>query len=192
MKGSTCADGSKQRPYITKEKSSLPTVSSEALVVPLVIDDNEGKDVVTADVVGAYLNDDMDYFFTMKIEVTMIDFMFKVDSGKYSSYVRTHNNKTLLYIKILKALYGCIKSGLLWYNLFFKTLRKIGFVLNPRDLCVANNVINVKQYSIMWYVDNLKVSHVESSVVDEVIKTIKSYFGKMIVTRGMKHKYVGI
>ena len=80
----------------------------------------------------------------------------------------------------------------LWYNLFSSALRKIRFVLNPYDLCLANKVINNKQCTITWYIDNLKISHVDYSVVDGVIKVIKSYFVKMIVTRGAKHKYVGI
>ena len=50
--------------------------------------------------------------------------------------------------------------------------------------------IHGKQCTITWYVDNLKVSHVESPVVDIVI--INSYFKNMSVTRGTKHKYVGI
>ena len=92
----------------------------------------------------------------------------------------------------MKALYNCIKSGILWCNLFSETLRKLVFVFNPHDLCVAKKVINGKQFTITWYVSKLKVPHVESSVTDEVVRAIKSYFEKMIVTRGVHHKYVGI
>ena len=107
----------------------------------------------------------------------MVDFMVKADPGKYSRHVCTHNNN-ILYVNIVKALYRCITSGLLWYNLFFENLRKIGFALNPDDLCVVNKVVNGKKCTITWYVDDLKISHVESSVVDDVIKAVKSYFGK--------------
>jgi len=192
LKGRTCVDGSTQRPYITKEESSLITVSTEALVATVAMYENEGRDAATLDVVEAYLNADMDDFVATKIEGMMVDFMVKVDSEKYSKYVRIHNNKKGLYVKILKALYGCIKLDLFWYTFFSETFRKIGFVLNPYDLCVANKVVNNKKCTITWYVDDLKISHVDSSVVDRVIKTIKSYVGKMTVTRGTKHKYVGI
>ena len=97
----------------------------------------------------------------------------------------------MLYVKILKVLYST-KSGLWWHNLFSETLQKIDVVLNPYNLCVANKVINNKQCTITWYVANLKISHVDSSVVDGVIKAIEYYFGKMTVTRGVKHKDVGI
>ena len=139
-----CVDGRKQRLYITKDESSLSTVLTEALIETLVIDKNEGRDIVTADVVEVYFNADMDNFFEMKIEGMMVDFMVKSDSGKYSSHVRTHKNEKVLSMKIVKALYRCTKLGLLWYNLFSETLRKIGFSLNPYDLCVANKVTNGK------------------------------------------------
>ena len=80
-----------------------------------------------------------------------------------------------------------ISLGLLLYNLFSDTLQKIGFILNPYNICVANKSINGKQCTITWYVDNLKVPYVESSVVDSIINSIESYFGKMTVTRGSKH-----
>ena len=38
----------------------------------------------------------------------------------------------------------------------------------------------------------MKISHKRSSVVDEVIKEIEKSFGKMMVTRGSKHTFVGI
>ena len=53
-------------------------------------------------------------------------------------------------------------------------------------------MINNKKSTITLCVGNLKISHIDSSVVDGFIKAIESYFGKMTVTRGVKHKYVGI
>ena len=40
--------------------------------------------------------------------------------------------------------------------------------------------------------DDLKISHVERVVVDDVIKEIESHFGKMSVTHGNKHSYLGM
>ena len=39
--------------------------------------------------------------------------------------------KKVLYIRIFSANYCCIESVLLWYQLYAKTLKKIGFKLNP-------------------------------------------------------------
>ena len=87
-----------------------------------MIDINKGRDVSTSNVVGAYLNADMNDFFALKIEGIMVGFIVKADPEKYLKHVRIHNTKKELYVKMLKVIYGCIKSCLLWYNLFSETL----------------------------------------------------------------------
>ena len=46
----------------------------------------------------------------------------------------------------------------------------MGFELNPYDMCVANAMINGKQCTIVWYVDDNKISHVDPNVVTDIIK----------------------
>ena len=60
IKGHTCADGRKQQAYINQEDSTSPTVSTESLLITLMIDANENRDVATADVPGAFLHSNMD------------------------------------------------------------------------------------------------------------------------------------
>ena len=85
-----------------------------------------------------------------------------------------------------------MKSALLWYELFTTTLKDMGFELNPYDECVANKMINGKQCTIAWHVDDNKISHVDKDVVSEVIKCIEEKFGKMTVTRGDNHVFLGM
>ena len=103
-------------------------------------------------------------------EGQMVDYMVQANPEKYGPYVHTtKKGKKILYVELLKALYGCIKSALLWYKLFTSTLEQMGFVLNPYDPCVANKMINGKQCTICWYVDDLKVSHMEKDVVSDIM-----------------------
>jgi hypothetical protein len=60
IKGCTYANGHKQRKYISKEEVASPTVQLEHLVLLLLIDEQEGRDIATADVVGVYLLVDME------------------------------------------------------------------------------------------------------------------------------------
>jgi hypothetical protein len=56
-------------------------------------------------------------------------------------------------------------------------------------------MINGKQCTILWHVDNLKISHVDPSVVKSVIELLQSEFGKeapLTITRGKVHKYLGM
>jgi len=55
IKGRGCADGRKQREYMSKDDTSSPTVCIEALVFSCMIDAMEGRDAATADIPGAFL-----------------------------------------------------------------------------------------------------------------------------------------
>jgi hypothetical protein len=68
----------------------------------------------------------------------------------------------------------------------------MGFELNPYDTCVANKTIDGKQCTLVWYVDDTKISHVDGNVVSHVIKKIETKFGKMTVTQGKEHVFLGM
>ena len=79
----------------------------------------------------------------------------------------------IIYIQLDKALYGCVQSMLLWYELYLSTLKDMGFELNPYNMCVSNANIKGKQCILCWYMDGNKISHVDPKVVDKVIETIE-------------------
>ena len=100
--------------------------------------------------------------------------------------------KRTLYVQLMKALYGCVQSALLWYKMFSTTLTNMGFKLNPYDLCMANTTIDGKQCTVLWYVDDNLISHVDLKVVISIIGKIEDKFGKMAVTRGKLHEFLGM
>ena len=59
IKGRACADGRKQRLYIPKEEVTSPTVQLESLILTMLIDAQEGRDIAVADVGGAFLLSEM-------------------------------------------------------------------------------------------------------------------------------------
>ena len=58
IKGGGCADGRKQRDWLSKEYMLPPTVSTEGLMLSYLIDAMEGRKVATADIPGAFLQTD--------------------------------------------------------------------------------------------------------------------------------------
>jgi hypothetical protein len=58
IKGRTVAGGRVQKGLYGKEKTASPTISTDALVMSILIDACKKWDVVTADVSGAYLRAD--------------------------------------------------------------------------------------------------------------------------------------
>ena len=105
--------------------------------------------------------------------------------------VTIKNNKRVLYVELYKALYECIQSALLWYDLYISTLQDMGFELNPHNMCVINSMIDRKQCTMCWYVEDNKISHKDPKVVDKIIKRIESKFEKMTSTRG-RHGFLGM
>jgi hypothetical protein len=111
---------------------------------------------------------------------------------EYEVFVVLENGVKVLYVLLLKAMYGCVKSALLWYKFFTETLENMGFVLNPYEPCMANCIIKGKQCTSAWYVDDNKISHVDPEVVSMVIDKIEAVFDKMTVTRGRDHSFLGM
>jgi hypothetical protein len=94
-------------------------------------------------VASAYLKARMDDFVLMKFVGASVRILCELNSS-HEQYVVFENGVEVLHVCLIKALYGCVKSALLWYKLFTGTLKKIGFVLNPYDLCVANSMIDAR------------------------------------------------
>ena len=60
---------------------------------------------------------------------------------------------------------------------------------------MANKIVNGKQLTVVWHVDDLKVSHVDADVIDEFLVQLDDEFGKetpMNKSRGRVHSYLGM
>ena len=192
IKGRTCADGRKQRAYINQEDSTSPTVSTEALLITLMIDANENRDVATADVPGAFLHSDIDEETFVVVDGALVDILVK-SNNKYAKYIHiTSTGKKLVFLQLDKALYGTVMAARLFFDNLSGVLKEYGFVANEYDVCVMNKMINGKQCTVVWHVDDLKLSHVDSKVVDEVLQHLSTIYGELSVTRGDSHTYVGM
>ena len=191
VKGRACADGRPQRKYIPKEDATSPTVSLESLILTMIMDANEGRDTATADVAGAFLKGEMPDFVLLRLMDEEVDIFCDVDP-KYKEHVVYEKGHKVLYVQLQKALYGCMLSAVIWYETFANSLLDLGFKLNEYDPCVANKTVDGKQLTIAWYVDDMKISHVDSKVVDWLIEELEKVHGKMTVTRGNKHTFVGM
>ena len=100
----------------------------------------------------------------MVLRGDFVDIMCQVNPD-YEKFVSYAGKQKVLYLHLLRALYGCIQSSLLWYELYSKTLKDMGFVINEYDRCVANKMIKGNQCTICWYVDDNKVSHMSDDVI---------------------------
>ena len=180
MKGRTCADGSCQRKFLKiHETVASPTVSTEGLLSTFIIDAYEGRHIGSFDIPGAYLHTSMpkNKQVVMRLRGKFVDMMCEANP-KYRDHVVYENGQKVLYSRVLQAIYGCIESALLWYNLFKSTLEGMGFTINPYDRCVANKIVNGHQCTVVWYVDDAKVSHKDPQVVKDVVAAVEKELGR--------------
>ena len=97
---------------------------------------------------------------------------------EFSKHVEISNGKPVLHCECDKCLHGSLDSGKLSYLKLSKFLEVNGFEPNPYESCWCNKVTNGHQLSIIFHVDDLKISHKDPKVVDDFIKSVDSEYGK--------------
>jgi signal-transduction protein with cAMP-binding, CBS, and nucleotidyltransferase domain len=74
--------------------------------------------------------------------------------------------------------YGTLKAVRLFWLLLSEKLQEWGFTINSYDACVANEVVDGKQHTMIWHVDDLNITHVDSKVVEHIIEMLEAEFGR--------------
>ena len=68
---------------------------------------------------------------TMKITGVLVDMIVQLNPNTYGEYVVYEKGRKVLYVQVLRAIYGMLVSSLLWYKKFRKELEEYGFKFNP-------------------------------------------------------------
>ena len=68
----------------------------------------------------------------------------------------------------------------------------MGYQRNEYDCCVMNKIIENKQCTVLWHVDDLKKSHVNPAVVFRFLDAEYGKIAKMSITWGKVYKYLGV
>jgi hypothetical protein len=195
IKARGCADGRKLRAYTLRVDAMAPTVTTAAVFITSVIDAMEKREVAVVDIPGAFMKAEMDELVYMKLTGKMAELMCKFDPTTYSPFMSRERGQTVLYVRLVKALYGTVRAARLFWDKLTTTLEGWGFVINPYDVYVANKTINGKQRTVAWHVDDLKISHAGRQGVDDFIKQLDDEFGKespLTKSRGDIHDYLGM
>ena len=93
----------------------------------------------------AYMKDIVHMRLTSKLAEPMVATTHKI----YRPFVTYGTgNVPVLYVKLKKALYRCLKSALLFYEKLRGDLEGIGFKINPYDPCDENAVVKGQQMTV--------------------------------------------
>ena len=199
IKARGCTNGYGQHNFISKEETRSPTVSIYALMCSCAIDAIEGRKVITCNIPGAFLQSDWpknEFPTYLRFDGAMVDIICKIEP-KYKSYViNTRKGNRILYGEMNKAVYGSVLSSVLFYNKLSMFLQDNNFEINSYDGCTFNKMVDGSQLTIQFHLDDLKCSHRNQQVLEDVINLLNNKFKtkteELLVTRGTVHDYLGL
>ena len=168
----------------------------EAVFLTAVINAWENRKVAVLDVPGAFMQVDMDELVHVRFQGKMVDKLLEIDHDLYASYVSVENSEKVMYVELLKTLYGALQAArLFWEKLQTKLVKEWGFTPNLYDSCVVNKMVDGRQLTVAWHVDDLKISHEKEEALDEFIGMMENEFGQdapLSISCGPAQDYLGM
>ena len=191
LKSRLVAGGHRQDRDVFDSVSSA-TVGTSSVMMVSAIAAMEGRSAAVIDFPGAYLNSDLPANHPpvyMRLDKQLAKIACDLDNT-YTQFIRDDGT---VIVQLLKALYGCIQSSQVWYDLLTLRLGGIGYIKNAQDPCVFNKV-NRKgnQVTIVIHVDDIMITTRGEDILTEEIKLISEKFGELTVSRGKKLNYLGM
>jgi hypothetical protein len=198
IKARGCADGRPQREYITKDQSSSPTVANNALFATCLVDAIEKRAVAICDIPGAFLQADwpQDEPCYIRFEGIMVDMICQIEPSYIKCIKYGRNKRKWMIGKLSKAIYGTLLGARLFYDKLRGLLEEWDFIINNYDECTFNKMVNGKQLTVQFHVDDLKISHMDETVIKDMVNDLNGIFGQdgtlLEASYGKVHEYLGM
>jgi hypothetical protein len=154
MKARLVADGRGQDPEMYPDKAS-PTIAVHSVFAILALCTGiRTLHLAKVDIKGAFIQTPMKgppvY---MRIDEKILQYIINL----YPFYKQFVNEHGSIVTKLLKAMYGCVQSSKLWFDLLTQVLGNHGYVHSPKDPCVMRKQVGQHYFFIMIYVDDLLI-----------------------------------
>ena len=159
----------------------------------------EERRVITLDIPNAFIQthvEDKEERIILILEGLAVELLCQIEPA-YIPYVTIERGQKVLYLECTNVIYGTLKAALLFYTSFKKRMEAVGFEINPYDRCTANKIVNGKQMTIVWHVDDVKASHKEIEVLEDYVEYLRGIYddeeiGTIKVEYGPRHDFVGM
>lgn len=191
IKARLVGGGHRQNRYLYSESdTSSPTISLVGLFIIATIAARERRHVISMDIGGAYLRAYMKKFVLILINKEESEILVEL----YPELDQYRDANGRLTAEALKALYGCIESGKLWYDTLSSKLKANGYVQNPYDKCIFNKWHESEgvQSTIGIHVDDCFISCVIPGILESIVEWFREEFEDLNVTRGTVHQFTGM
>ena len=158
VKAREVAGGNKQQDFVSKEDASSPTAATESVSLSCAVDVKENREMAVLDIPNAFIQTvvkrDKDKAI-VRIRGFVADMLVEIAPEEYLQYiVKYKRGNSKLLVIFLNVIYGTMVASLLFYENFTDNLKSKGFSMNPYDPCVWNKIVNGKQLTIVFHVDD--------------------------------------
>ena len=144
IKGRMVFNGKPTREWLSREDSASPMAALESNLLTALTDATEPCNVMMCIIPNAFIQAEIleakegEERVMMKITGVLVDMLVELNSQLYGPHVVYKKRGKVLYVQVLRAIYGMLESALLWYKKLCGGLKEEGFKFNPHDPCVGN------------------------------------------------------
>ena len=127
-----------------KAVGSSHTVLTDGLIVTTTIYAHDGRDVATMDIPGIFLHaaNDEQIIMLLTDKVVSLSAQLQPEELYRKCVIKSKKGEPMMYVKLLKALYGLLKSALLFYKKLAGEFTEMGFQIIPYDPCITKKIVN--------------------------------------------------
>ena len=112
----------------------------ESVLLTAVIEAREHHTVYTADIPRVFMQGDQDEVIHMVLHGPLATMWIECDPNLYALYCCQEKEQPVLYVQLMKGLYGWLWAAIQFWKRLTHQLVQWGFVINPYDLCVATRL----------------------------------------------------
>ena len=162
LKARLVAGGHRQhRGSYDEDETAAPTCTMSSIFMLAALASRTGEHVIGIDVPGAYLNATPSKKIHMRLDRDMTAMYVELVPSAHDMV----NAEGCVIVRLLKALYGCVESAMLWYEHLRSFLASIGFEHCPHDPCMFKRGAGEHMVRMVVYVDDLLISCKLNSVL---------------------------
>ena len=164
VKGRLAYNGKPTRMWIKDEDKGSPTVLTESLFITCAIDAHENRDIMCMDIPNAFIQAripkrEKGDRIIMKIRGQLVDWLVEISPETYRDHVVIEHGVKVLYLEIVRAIYGMLEAALMWYQKFRTDLEGIGFHFHDYDPCIAFKMVEGMQHLMRFHGNDILSSH---------------------------------
>ena len=165
-----CSNDITQRASILRKEGVILTSVLDYIITTGVIGAKQKIDLMMLNIPNVIAEIEITLYgdhIIMKIRGQFVYILFGIYLGVLDQYFQYREKQRIMYVRMLKVLYGMLAISIFYQKIFRKEIEGIGFEFNPYNICVANRMKSGKQQTVTWHVDYFKSRHVDHRVNDE-------------------------